>query len=58
MITVLLLTLGITACAFAQQAAPSYRTITEIYDWGAAIPKIIVDLGKTVLQNMKYRSWL
>jgi predicted peptidase len=48
MITVLLLTLGITACVFAQQAAPSYRTITEIYDWGAAIPKIIVDLGKDV----------
>lgn len=43
---VLLITLGITGDAFAKSTVPSYRTITEIYDWGAAIPKIIVDLGK------------
>jgi predicted peptidase len=45
---VLLITLGITGDAFAKSTVPSYRTITEIYDWGAAMPKIIVDLGKDV----------
>ncbi|MCM3163245.1 prolyl oligopeptidase family serine peptidase [Metabacillus litoralis] len=27
---------------------PSYQTVTEIMDWGAAITKVIVDLGKPV----------
>lgn len=30
---------------------PSYRTVTEIHDWGAAITKVIVYLGKPVPQN-------
>lgn len=34
--------------ASTQASKTSYRTITEIYDWGAAVPKIIVDLGKQV----------
>ncbi|HEX2927493.1 MAG TPA: prolyl oligopeptidase family serine peptidase [Ruminiclostridium sp.] len=29
----------------------TYRTVTEIYDWGAAIPRIIVDLGNSVKQG-------
>lgn len=29
----------------------NYFTITEIYDWGPAIPRIIVDLGKKVAQD-------
>lgn len=29
----------------------SYRTVTEIEDWGAAITKVIVDLGKPVPVN-------
>ncbi|WP_372442190.1 prolyl oligopeptidase family serine peptidase [Metabacillus bambusae] len=29
----------------------SYRTVTEIEDWGAAITKVIVDLGKPVLKD-------
>lgn len=34
-----------------QTQTKSYRTVTEIFDWGAAITKVIVDLGKTVPQN-------
>ncbi|PLT31830.1 prolyl oligopeptidase family serine peptidase [Peribacillus deserti] len=30
----------------ADQKRMSYRTVTEIHDWGAAITKVIVDLGK------------
>lgn len=30
---------------------PSYRTVTEVYDWGVAVPRIIVNLGKTVKQG-------
>ncbi|WP_236897280.1 prolyl oligopeptidase family serine peptidase [Clostridium beijerinckii] len=30
---------------------PSYRTTTEVFDWGPAITKIIVDLGETVPQS-------
>jgi len=39
---------------FAKEAntqPTSYRTVTEICDWGAAITKVIVSLGKTVTQN-------
>lgn len=32
----------------ATNQMPSYRTVTEVYDWGAAISKIIVDLGTDV----------
>jgi len=35
----------------AKKQPTSYRTVTEIYDWGAAITKVIVDLGKPVVQN-------
>lgn len=33
------------------EKATSYRTVTEIYDWGAAITKIIIDLGEPVPTN-------
>jgi predicted peptidase len=35
--------------AFKEQA--SYRTVTEVYDWGAAVSKVIVDLGDNVTAN-------
>jgi len=35
----------------AHEKATSYRTVTEIYDWGAAITKIIIDLGEPVPAN-------
>jgi len=37
--------------ANTQSATASYRTVTEIKDWGAAITKVIIDLGKTTIQN-------
>ncbi len=33
------------------EKSTSYRTVTEIYDWGAAITKIIIDLGEPVPTN-------
>ncbi len=27
---------------------PSYRTVTEVYDWGPSVSKVIVDLGREV----------
>jgi predicted peptidase len=30
---------------------PSYCTVTEIFDWGPAVTKIIVNLGKTVIKG-------
>ncbi|VBB09496.1 alpha/beta hydrolase fold [Lucifera butyrica] len=36
----------LTGMVLAQAAEPSYRTVTEVYDWGAAIPRVIVDLGR------------
>lgn len=32
----------------AKPTSPSYRTVTEIYDWGAGLSKLIVDLGVNV----------
>ncbi|KNY29448.1 prolyl oligopeptidase family serine peptidase [Pseudobacteroides cellulosolvens] len=29
----------------------NYRTVTEIFDWGAASTKVIIDLGKPVVQG-------
>ncbi|MGD8190890.1 prolyl oligopeptidase family serine peptidase [Brevibacillus ginsengisoli] len=34
-----------------QKQSASYRTITEVADWGAVITKVIVDLGKPVPKN-------
>ncbi|ALC83019.1 MULTISPECIES: prolyl oligopeptidase family serine peptidase [Bacillus] len=48
------ITFSFSVDAFAKQvpAEPtSYRTVTEIHDWGAAITKVIVDLGKPVNRN-------
>lgn len=43
---------GITAFAKEAKTQPtSYRTITEIQDWGAATTKIIVELGRPVPQG-------
>jgi len=35
----------------AKKQSASYRTVTEICDWGAAITKVIVDLDKPVAQG-------
>lgn len=35
----------------AHEKATSYRKVTEIHDWGAAITKIIIDLGEPVPTN-------
>lgn len=40
---------GLVEAAVKEQA--SYRTVTEVYDWGAAISKVIVDLGDNVTAN-------
>ncbi|GFP74479.1 prolyl oligopeptidase family serine peptidase [Clostridium fungisolvens] len=32
----------------AEAQATSYRTVTEVFDWGSATTKVIVDLGKKV----------
>jgi len=44
---------------FAEQTQPKqmqpketfYCTLTKIYDWGAAVPEVIIDLGQTVKQG-------
>jgi predicted peptidase len=41
-------TFGLNALA---KQAPTYRTVTEIEDWGAAVTKVIVELGKPVPQG-------
>lgn len=38
-----------TEAAECKQA--SYRTVTEVYDWGAAVSKVIVDLGESIPAN-------
>ncbi len=42
----MILCLGATAGAKAVE--PAYRMVTEVYDWGAATPRVIVDLGKDI----------
>lgn len=42
---------GVNTIVSAATVAPSYRTVTEVYDWGAAISKVIVDLGEVVPAN-------
>ncbi|RAS85702.1 prolyl oligopeptidase family serine peptidase [Priestia endophytica] len=45
------MTLSFSTNTFAKQKnikPASYRTVTEIHDWGAAITKVIVDLGRPV----------
>lgn len=42
---------GISVAATAKAEPPSYRTVTEVYDWGAAVSKVIVDLGEDVSAN-------
>jgi predicted peptidase len=32
----------------AETQATSYRTVTEVFDWGSATTKVIVDLGKKI----------
>ena len=39
---------GMTAEAAEAANLPSYRTVTEVYDWGPAVSKVIVDLGREV----------
>jgi predicted peptidase len=48
------ITFSFSVDVFAKQAPTkptSYRTVTEIHDWGASITKVIVDLGKPVNRN-------
>ncbi len=47
-IAVALLSVGFTVGASASFAVPTYRTVTEVHDWGAAIPRVIVDLGENI----------
>ncbi|WP_409288485.1 prolyl oligopeptidase family serine peptidase [Peribacillus sp. SCS-37] len=47
----LVLTLSFSSGALAKPSktkSTSYRTVTEIHDWGAAVTKVIVDLGRPV----------
>ena len=37
--------------ADTQTQTTSYSTVTEVFDWGAAVTKVIVDLGTTVPKN-------
>ncbi|WP_168190070.1 prolyl oligopeptidase family serine peptidase [Caloramator sp. E03] len=30
---------------------PSYRSVIEIFDWGAAITKVIIDIGQTITKD-------
>lgn len=49
-----ILTFSFGMGAFAKDPdpqTPSYRTVTEIHDWGAAITKVIVYLGTPVQKN-------
>jgi predicted peptidase len=48
------MTLSFSIGAFAKEAKvkeTSYQTVTEIHDWGAAITKVIVDIGKPLPQD-------
>ncbi len=50
--TSMVLSYSITALAAdTSSASTSYSTVTEVYDWGVAVPRVIVDLGKTVNQG-------
>ncbi len=40
-----------TSVFAADTQTTSYRTVTEVFDWGPAVTKVIVDLGKVVNQN-------
>lgn len=35
----------------AAVATPSYCTVTEVFDWGPAVTKLIVNLGKTIKKD-------
>lgn len=45
--TSMILSSGVTVLA-ADGKSTSYSTISEVHDWGIAIPRVVVDLGKTV----------
>lgn len=48
------MTLSFSFDTFAKEAKvkeTSYQTVTEIHDWGAAITKVIVDIGKPIPQD-------
>lgn len=50
--TSMILSSSITALAAdTSSTSTSYSTITEVYDWGVAVPKIVINLGKTVNQG-------
>ena len=41
-----MLTGGVEATATSQQ--PSYKTVTEVFDWGPSVSKLVVNLGEKV----------
>ena len=47
------LTFSLGMGTYAKERTPdtSYRSVTEIHDWGAAITKLIVEIGKPIPQN-------
>ena len=42
------LTAGDIASAAVPAQQPSYKTVTETFDWGPSVSKVIVNLGSTV----------
>ena len=39
---------GAGQAATVQQQTPSYKTVTEVFDWGPAVSKLVVNLGAKV----------
>lgn len=48
MLGIMLLALGTGAPLPAAMASPSYRTVTEVFDWGPSVSKVIVDVEHDV----------
>ena len=42
------ITAGDIASAAVPTQQPSYKTVTETFDWGPSVSKVIVNLGSTV----------
>jgi len=45
------MTAGDMASAAVPTQQPSYKTVTETFDWGPSVSKVIVNLGSTVKQS-------
>ena len=42
---------GTAAMAAVPTQQPSYQTVTETFDWGPSVSKVIVNLGQTIASN-------